>query len=88
MGNKVFYILSQVINREGKIADLDLNGRVLAREAGRVEYPPGGGGTVYNRFDSPFLFPTIEDDGDDDSDQTQNSKKNAENYQRVLAGWS
>lgn len=50
--------------------------------------PPRGGGTVYNRFYSPFLFPTIEDDDNDDSDQTQNSKKNAENYQRVLAGWS
>lgn len=54
----------------------------------RWSTPPGGGGTVYNRFYSPFLFPTIEDDDDDDSDQTQNSKKNAENYQRVLAGWS
>ena len=85
MGNKVFYILSQVINREGKIADLGLNGRVLGGGSGGV---PPRRGTVYNSFYSPFLFPTIEDDDDDDSDQTQNSKKNAENYQRVLAWWS
>ena len=85
MGNKVFYILSQVINREGKIADLGLNGRVLGGGSGGV---PPRRGTVYNSFYSPFPFPTIEDDDDDDSDQTQNSKKNAENYQRVLAGWS
>ena len=42
------------------------------------------GSTVYHRFYSPFLFPTIEDNDDDGSDQTTNSKKNAEDCQRVL----
>ena len=32
----------------------------------------------------PLLLTVLDDDDDDGSDQTKNSKKNAEDYQRVL----